>query len=110
MLIDRTQEAIRFLRGQLQPNDTVYTVFKHVSRSNKFGVIDVYVVKDNIPIRLSWSAAFAIGASYDTKYDGVRVSGAGMDMGFQVVHRMAHTLFGDEHKLDHQWLSSLPAV
>ena len=86
-------EEVKKLRELLKPGDTVYTVLRHVSRSGMTRVIDLYVFKDNEPLRLSWSAAEVLGWGYDTKYEGVKVGGCGMDMGFHLVYSLSSALY-----------------
>jgi hypothetical protein len=90
---------------------TVYTILKHVSKSGMMRVIDVYIIRNNEPLRLSWSVAELIGATYDRKHEGVKVGGCGMDMGFHIVNNLSMALFCPgkyEHdaayKLNHRWI------
>ena len=88
------QEAERLLRIAMPEGTTVYTVLRHVSASGMMRVIDVYIIKDDIPLRYSWSVAKLIGATYDKKHEGVKVVGCGMDMGFHIVNSLGYALFG----------------
>ena len=88
-------EAIEKLRKFINPGDTVFTKLNHVSKSGMMRVIDVFVIKDNEPLRFSWSVADAIGATYDRKHEGVKVTGCGMDMGFAIVYDMGRVMFPD---------------
>jgi hypothetical protein len=81
------------LRKLLKPGDTVYTALKHVSRSGMYRVIDTYVMKDNIPLRISWSVAEVTGFGYDKRHEGVKASGCGMDMGFEIVYNLSYALY-----------------
>jgi hypothetical protein len=90
---------------------TVYTRLKHVSASGMMRVIDCYIIRDNEPLRISWSVAKAAGYTYDRKYEGVKVGGCGMDMGFSIVNNLSICLFcpnnydhDQAYKLQHQWL------
>jgi len=103
------QEAIDRLREILKPGDTVYTIVKHVSRSGMLRHIELYVIKDNEPQRLSGWAADALGWRWTN--DGVVVGGCGMDMGFHTVYELAATLFNhpisgnpDGYALKQRWL------
>ena len=52
-------------------------------------------MRENEPIRISWSVADAIGFNYDRNYEGVKIGGCGMDVGFEVVYNLGLTLFPD---------------
>jgi len=85
--------AIDELRAMLKPGDTVYTTLKHVSRSGMMRVIDLRVMRNNEPLRISWSVAQAIGYTYDNKHEGVKITGCGMDMGFSLVYTLGSVLW-----------------
>ena len=87
------KEAIDKLHSLIDPGDVIYTKMLHVSRSGMYRVIDVYIIKDNVPLRLSWSVADAIQERYDKKHEGVGVSGCGMDMGFHIVYNLSRVLY-----------------
>jgi len=91
-------DAIELLRKNIQPGDTLYTVLRHTSKSGMYHVIDVYTMKDNTPLRWSWSVASAINCRYDRKHEGIGVSGCGMDMGFDIVYNLGYALFGKDYK------------
>jgi hypothetical protein len=92
----KRQEAINTLKNDfhLVPGDTIYTRLVHVSRSGMYRVIDLYVIRDNVPLRLSWSAAVLL-EGYDRRHEGAKASGCGMDMGFHLVHNLGYALFPD---------------
>ena len=85
--------AIDELRAMLKPGDVIYTTLNHVSRSGMMRVIDLRVMRNNEPLRISWSVAQAIGCTYNTKYEGVRIDGCGMDMGFSLVYTLGSVLW-----------------
>lgn len=86
-------KALETLHKHVNAGDTIHTVLRHASTSGMYRVIDVYVIRDNVPLRLSWSVAAAIGARYDKRHEGVGVSGCGMDMGFHIVYNLGAVLF-----------------
>lgn len=88
-------EAIEEMRKKLKPGDTVYTILRHVSRSGMYRVIDAFVIRNNVPLRYSWTIARAIGARYDKRHEGIGISGCGMDMGFEIVYNLGRYLFPD---------------
>lgn len=87
-------DAMRSIKSwRLKPGETVYTSLKHCSRSGMYRVIDVFIMRKNKPIRLSWNVAKAIGFSYDRRHEGIGVGGCGMDMGFHVVYKLGSCLW-----------------
>ena len=96
MAISKTdQEAAKVnLRNMLSPGDTIQTVLKHVSRSGMYRVIDLYVIKDNQPLRISGYASDLL-EGYDRRHEGCKASGCGMDMGFAIVHELGYALWPD---------------
>jgi len=98
-------EAIDYLRNSyLKAGDTVYTSLLHVSKSGMSRLIDLYAIRDNTPLRITWNVAKAIDGTYDRRGNALRVSGAGTDVGFASVYQLSHTLFGDGYALKHRWL------
>lgn len=89
------EEALQFLREQLKPGDTVHTILRHVSRSGMMRRISVVKI-DSTGTRQFDRAIAALGiGSIDRDYEGVKVGGAGMDMGFWLVYELSHALFPD---------------
>lgn len=89
------EAALADLHKMVKPGDTIYTKLEHVTRSGMYRVLDLYVIRDNIPLRITWSAALAAGFKYDRKHEGLGVNGCGMDTGFQAVHSLSHALYRD---------------
>ena len=87
------KEAIEKLHGLIEPGDVIYTNMLHVSKPGMYRVMDVFIIKDNIPLRLTWSVADAIQERYDRKHEGIGVTGCGMDMGFHVVYNLSRVLY-----------------
>lgn len=117
----KKEEAREYLRNFFNetPNDstenrkyfTVYTILKHVSKSGMMRVIDVYIIRNNEPLRLSWSVAQAIGHTYNRKHEGIQINGCGMDMGFAIVNNLSIALFAPDkydhdaaYRLQHRWI------
>lgn len=104
-------EARKELRKYLRKGTIVYTCLRSVSASGMSRTMDVYVIKKNQPLRLTWTVARALDYTYDRRKEAMRVSGCGMDMGFHVVHSLACALrlnTGPDSSvpggLDHRWL------
>lgn len=100
------------LRKWLEPGDTIFVVLRRVSASGMSRLIDVYVIKDNEPRWLTLLVAEALGWPFREQDDAMRVSGAGMDMGFHVSYSLGQALWpkghGDEphggYLLKRRWL------
>jgi hypothetical protein len=86
-------ESLEELRTMIKPGDTVYTRLNHVSKSGMMRVIDLFVIRDNEPLRITWSACQATGTAYNNKHDGMRMDGCGMDMGFAAVYHLGRVLW-----------------
>lgn len=107
------EEAKQRLLELLKPGDVVYTVLRHRSASGMSRVVDLVVIKERTTgdkagahaiFHLGWNAADALGWGYNRNWEGVKVGGCGMDMGFHIVYELSHTLFGDGYTLKQEWL------
>lgn len=103
-------ELIDELRELCPAGTTVYTVLRGVSSSGMSRKIDLYVIRDNEPRRITWHACRlgVAGMAYDTKSDAARISGAGMDMGFAAVYALSSVLHAPADRagyaLNHRWM------
>ena len=88
-------EAIANLRERLQPGDVIFTRLNHVSASGMTRWLDLFVIRDNEPPRLSWSAAAATDYTYCDRRESLKIEGCGMDMGFSAVYSLGRALWPD---------------
>ena len=88
-------ESIAQLREWIKPGDTVYTVLRSVSKSGMSRTLDVYLIEDSDPMRITWSVSKAAGFTYSDRAEAIRADGCGMDMGFHVVYNLSRVLFPD---------------
>ena len=88
-------EAIADLREQLQPGDVIFTRLNHVSASGMTRWLDLFVIRDNEPQRLTWSAAAATDYIYCDRRESLKIEGCGMDMGFSAVYSLGRALWPD---------------
>ena len=88
------EEARAKLSDLLEPGDTIFTTLKHVSKSSMSRVIDLYVIKDNEPLRISYSVGI-LAEGYDERHEGAKAGGCGMDMGYHLVHNLGYSLWPD---------------
>ena len=77
----------------VKPGDTVYTILRHVSRSGMSRVIDLVIMSDGEPFSISGWAADVTDSRLDRDRWGLKISGAGMDMGFALVYDLSYRLF-----------------
>lgn len=89
------EEAIRALKQdiKLKPGETVWTVLRHTSASGMSRVIDLFVIRDKKPRRISHLVARAVGYGFDRDRMGIKSQGGGMDMGFEAVYNLGYALW-----------------
>jgi hypothetical protein len=97
-------EIIERIREMAPKGSDVYTILRHVSGSGMSRRISVIVIKDGEPRDISWSIAKLGLFKMDANKDGLKVGGAGMDMGFHVVYSLASKIYGDGYALKQRWL------
>lgn len=97
-------EALKSLRRHLRKGAKVYTILRHRSAEGTSRFIDLYVVKQNEPIRITWSAALLLEWSYSTRWEALRVDGCGTDVGFEAVSSLSGVLLSDNYALSQSWL------
>jgi hypothetical protein len=90
------EEAIKYLRDELKPGDTINTILRHVSRSGMSRSISLFHGDQDI----TYFCALAMGDKIDQKNGGIKASGCGMDMGFSLVYNLGYCLFPKGFKVD----------
>ncbi len=86
-------EALTKLRAWLTPGDTIHTILRHRSASGMSRSISPVIVQDDKPVDISYWAARATGWKIDRDNGGLKLQGAGMDMGFHLVYELSSCLF-----------------
>lgn len=97
--IDRTSYAYEALQ-KLPEGTTLYTILRHRSKSGMFRIIDLVAVINGEPRPLivpGWR-------TYDYERNGYRVTGTGMDMGFDLVYAIGREIHGNGYHFNHRWL------
>ena len=89
------EEAIEKLRDAIRPNDTLYTQLVHVTKSGMTRFIKVFKIEDDYPYNYTYLVAKALGWKTSDKYDGIKVGGVGMDMGFHIIYSLGQVLWPD---------------
>lgn len=85
-------EAIKNLKKLLKPYNKVYTILRHVSSTGMSRRISLVVVKKNEPLLLDYWVEEALEIKHGA-WDGIKVGGTGMDMGFHLVYQLSSVLF-----------------
>lgn len=102
--VSEIKEASDKLTELLKDAKEVQVIFRHVSASGLTRWLDLAVAKGDEVIRFGYSASLLLGWSYSGEHNGIKVEGAGMDMGFHLVSSLSRRLFGDDYRLSHRWL------
>jgi hypothetical protein len=82
-------EAREKLRELLPPGTTVSTILRHVSRSGMQRSISPIIDGEDY----SWLVRRAIGGIIDQRNGGIKRTGCGMDMGFDLVYSLSRALY-----------------
>ena len=102
------KEAIDYLKSIIKKDDVLYTQLNHVSQSGMMRHIKVRQLKNSTA--LDWSRLISIALDWKEAknrfggYNGIKVGGCGMDMGFHLVYTLSSVLFDDGYAIKHQWL------
>lgn len=107
MATDKDDQLQR-LRVWFPKGSTVYTIIRHVSKSGMSRTIGVVAlvcedgkVDDRHP---NYAVSEVLGLRRHKRLDGVNIQGCGMDMGYEIAHRLGQELYGDGYSLKHRWL------
>ena len=92
----KKEEAIKVLRDELRPGDTINTILRHVSRSGMSRSISLFNGDQDI----TYFSALAMGDKIDQKNGGIKITGSGMDMGFALVYNLGWALFPEGFKVE----------
>ena len=87
--------VIEELKQLLKPGDEVYTDLKHVSRYGMERAISVKIIRNNQILDISYLTAIATDFKLHNKYEGIKIVGCGMDMGFAIVYDLSRVLYAD---------------
>lgn len=92
-------EAIAHLKTLIKSGDTIYTVLRHVSNSGMSREITLLVAKNDQMINIDYWAAISMCDKIGI-HEGIKISGCGMDMGFNIVYNLGRVLFPEEFKVE----------
>ena len=102
------EEAIKRLKEVIKKGDTLYTQLNHVSQSGMTRHISVRQIKNNYP--LDWTRLVSVALDWKEAknrfggYNGIKVGGCGMDMGFHLIYTLSSVLYDDGYAIKHSWL------
>jgi len=102
------EEAIKRLKEEIKKGDTLWTQLNHISQSGMMRHISVRQIKNNYP--LDWSRLVATALDWKEAknrfggYNGIKVGGCGMDIGFHLIYTLSRELFNDGYAIKHNWL------
>lgn len=102
--VSEIKETSDRLREQLKDVKEVYVIFRRVSASGMTRWLELAICTDSGIRMIGYTTSIVLGWSYSSKYEGIKVEGAGMDMGFHLVSSLSRRLFGDDYRLSHRWL------
>lgn len=107
MKIDEQNEAISHLLTILKPGDTVNTILKHVSRSGMMRHISTVICNDGEITDITWYVARAMDEKRADN-GGIKQSGCGMDVGFNLIYNLGYTLWPNGTKEPHGTRNGAP--
>lgn len=86
-------DALTRINELVKPGDTIWTQLVHVSRSGMLRTIRLYVMSDNQPVNITTQVSDLIDFSYDYNAGALKVTGCGMDVGFEAVYNLSSVLY-----------------
>jgi len=99
------QESLDLLKSWIKKGDLLHTKLNHVSKSGMTRHISIRHLKATnnaeYPVNVSnydYHVARVLDLSEAPNYQGVKIGGCGMDMGFHLVYSLSRALFKDEPK------------
>jgi hypothetical protein len=99
-------EAMTRLRELFPVGSTVHTVLRHTTTSGMTRWISVLVADQTGAISdvSHLVSRVGVGSTDNGPRDGVKMTGAGMDMGFALVYNLGVAMYGDGYSFIHRWV------
>ncbi|MBU2504119.1 MAG: hypothetical protein KJ879_03665 [Nanoarchaeota archaeon] len=94
------KNSLERLQNLLNEGDTIYCILRHISRSGMSRLISFSCIKEEKHINLDYDISKILNYRRG-KYEGLKVSGCGMDMGFSVVYEIGRKIFPNGGSLEH---------
>jgi hypothetical protein len=102
---EEKKESLERLKQLIKKGDVLHTTVRHISKSGMMRYITTRHLQQNnhpdTPISISnydYHIARVLDLPEAPNYQGVKVGGCGMDMGFHLVYSLSRSLFKDEPK------------
>jgi len=93
------EKAKNKLRKLIKTGRTIYTVVRHVTSNGMHRHMDVLIAEKNKIININYYieqlGLYKRGAYGQKNNNSLRVSGAGMDMGFAIVYSLSRELYNN---------------
>tara|TARA_R110001592_G_scaffold344545_1_gene635809 strand:- start:237 stop:563 length:327 start_codon:yes stop_codon:yes gene_type:complete len=106
MIKTQTQfESFEYFKKNLQLNDTIYCIIRHVSKSGMTRHIAFFNIQNNRPNFINTRISDLLDYRMNKHHDAIVVGGCGMDMAFSVVNNLQETINHKSflvYKLDHR--------
>ena len=98
-------ESLARLREWMPKGSRIFTILRSVSKSGMQREVAVVVWRpgEDRPIYPNFHVGRVLGLRFG-KREGLVLQGCGMDMGFELVYRLASALHDDPNALTHEWL------
>jgi len=108
---EEKQESLERLKEWIKKGDTLHTTVRHVSRSGMMRYITTRQLKKSdhpdVEVQVSnydYHVARVLDLPEAPNYQGVKVGGCGMDMGFHLIYTLSRELFNDGYAIKQEWL------
>ena len=85
--------ALADLHALLKPGSTIWSLNRHTSASGMTHCFDFYTIQANELIRLTYLICVVCDYKQHPKHGGLKTTGCGMDMAFQVVYNLGVTMW-----------------
>lgn len=92
-------EAIKWLRAHVKPEQKVYTVLRQRGRNGTTHYISVFIAGWDAITDITYWVARAIDAQINPRNGGICMEGGGMDFGHAIVYQLAGVIYPDADPL-----------
>lgn len=89
------------LQKAIKPGTKIYTIIRHVSSSGMSRSISMFYVNKGELVNIDHSAQIIMGNQFDRKNGGLKTTGCGMDMAWNMVYMLGAYLWPNGTKKPH---------
>jgi hypothetical protein len=93
------EKAREYLTEQIAPGMTIFSIVRRTAASGMSRMIDLYVIENNQPRRISHLVAGLLGKTLDRETIAIRMTGCGSDSAKELVRNLSTELFSDGQSL-----------